>query len=88
MNRTFAVLLLGFPAILPAQRADTREARQRLARDSREPTYEALMARRSDRITRALQSPESLLAFVTRPEPSYVERRAAAMQAKGLIPVD
>lgn len=90
MKPTHGLFLLALPALLMAQAGatDTREQRMPLAAKSREPAYEALMAMRSRRITRALQSPESLFAFVTRPEPFYLERRAAAMQGKGLIPVD
>ncbi len=35
----------------------------------------------------ALQSADALWAFVTAAEQNYVERRAAAYQAKGLVPV-
>ena len=81
--------VLALPSLLLAQAGatDTREQRMTLAAKSREPAYKALLAMRSRGIARALQSPESLFAFVTRPEPSYLERRAAAMQGKGLMPV-
>src|SRR5439155_828973 len=36
---------------------------------------------------KALQAPDALWAFVTSPGPMYLERRAAATQAKGLVPV-
>lgn len=46
-----------------------------------------LRAVHSARITRALRSPDALWTFVTSPEPMYLERRAAAYQAKGLLPI-
>ena len=90
MKLTPGLLLLALPALLIAQAGatDARAQRFRLAANSREPSYEALMAMRSRRITRALRSPASLYAFVTRPEPFYLEHRAAAMLGKGLIPMD
>jgi hypothetical protein len=74
--------------VLLAQRPDAVEQRRRLALAATEPTAEALRAVRSDRITCALQSPDSLFQFVTRPEPFYLERRAAALQGNGIIPMD
>lgn len=70
-----------------AQAAEPRDERMRLALAAPEPNAEQLKAVSSARITAALQSPEALWAFVTAPEPSYLERRAAAHQAKGLVPV-
>jgi hypothetical protein len=52
------------------------------------PTTEQLEALRTDRIRAALRSPDTLWSFVTSPEPMYLERRAAAIQGKGIIPVE
>ena len=69
------------------QSADQGRARMRLAERNAIPGSTDLGAVRSARITRALRSPDDLWAFVTSPEPIYLERRAAAYQAKGLVPV-
>ena len=81
-------LLLGQTAtMLPVQPAQASEARRRLAMSIPDPGALDLGAVHSGRITRALRSPDALWAFVTSPEPMYLERRAAAHQAKGLMPV-
>lgn len=66
------------------QLPDNWRQRMELAQKSTEPSDEELLALRTDRIDRALQSPELLWEFVTRPEPFYLERRAAARQ--GALP--
>jgi hypothetical protein len=97
------VVIMGMPGLLPRAVAQSDSmgwrieppttrirpdsSRVRLALTATPPTTDELLAVHSNRIARALTSPESLLAFVTRPEPFYLERRAAAVQAKGLIPV-
>jgi hypothetical protein len=73
--------------LLLGQAAETRDQRTRLALATPELTAEQLKAVDSARITAALQSADVLWAFVTAPEPNYLERRAAAHQAGGLIPV-
>ncbi len=69
------------PPVLFAQLPANWRERMALAEISKDPTDEELLALRTDRIDRALQSPESLWEFVTRPEPFYLERRAAARQS-------
>jgi hypothetical protein len=69
-----------------AQQPDS--ARRRLALSSTVPSVDQLRQVHSGRIDRALRSPDSVLALVTRPEAFYLERRAAAVQARGLIPMD
>jgi hypothetical protein len=81
------LVLWGALTLLLWQVVDPRDQRIRLALATPEPTAEQLKAVNSARITAALQSAEALWAFVTAPEPSYLERRAAAYQAKGLVPV-
>jgi hypothetical protein len=73
--------------IFLVQAAEPRDQRIRLALATPEPTVEQLKAVNSARITAALQSADALWAFVTAPEPNYLERRAAAYQARGLVPV-
>jgi hypothetical protein len=80
-------VLWGAVTVLLWQAVEPRDQRIRLALATPEPTAEQLKAVNSARITAALQSPDALWAFVTAPEASYLERRAAAYQAKGLIPV-
>src|SRR5258705_7319888 len=80
-------VLLCAATLLLGQTLENRDQRLRLAAATPDPTAERLKAVRSDRITRALRSPDALWAFVTSPEPLYLERRAAAYQAKGLMPV-
>ena len=82
-------VLWGAVALLLGQTAEMREQRTRLALavTTPEPTAEHLEAVHSARITAALQSADALWAFVTAPEQSYLERRAAAYQASGLVPV-
>jgi len=83
---TWRVLLCAVTVLLgqiPAERLQ----RMRLAEANPIPGSTQLQAVRSDRITRALRSPDDLWAFVTSAEPMYLERRAAAYQAKGLVPV-
>ena len=75
-----AVTVLLWQAVEPRDRTA-------LALANSGPTAEELTAVHSARISAALQSPDALWAFVTAPEPNYLERRAAAYQAKGLIPV-
>lgn len=83
-----SIRLVASPTLQLAQ-VDTahRRARRELAKKDQPVAYEALMALRSGRISRALQSPESLLVFIAQPRSFYLERRAAAMQSKGLIPM-
>jgi hypothetical protein len=73
--------------LLFAQAPDTHDARMRLAAQDPRPNAEDLKALHTHTIARALQSPEALWAFVIRPGPMYLERRAAASQSKGLVPV-
>src|SRR5437667_3042138 len=73
--------------LLLAQTPESPDQRARLAAATPDPTAEQLQAVRTDRITHALRSPDALWVFVTSPEPMYNERRAAAVQAKGLVPV-
>lgn len=80
-------VLLCAATVLLVQTADLRQPRMRLAEANPTPGSTELQAVRSDRVTRALRSPDDLWAFVTSPEPTYLERRAAAYQAKGLVPV-
>lgn len=84
----FLIACLALPATLAAQRTDSLALRRELAHATAPVSIEELRLVRSDHISRALQSPESLYAFVTRAEPFYLERRAAAAQSKGLIPVE
>jgi hypothetical protein len=84
------LVLCGAITFLLGQAVDPREQRIRLAQaalTTPDPTAEQLRAVRSARITAALQSADALWAFVTAPEKSYHERRAAAYQAKGVVPV-
>ena len=83
----FCRVLLCAVTVLLGQIPAEREQRMRLAEANPTPGSTELQAVRSDRITRALRSPDDLWAFVTSPEPMYLERRAAAYQAKGLVPV-
>lgn len=87
LARRWHVLLVS-AGLLFGQGADGRQQRARLALASAEPRVEDLMALRTDRIDRALRSPESLWQFVTLPEPFYLERRAAAVQGRGVIRVE
>jgi hypothetical protein len=80
------VLLCAVTVVLGQIPAE-RQQRMRLAEANPTPSSMELQAVRSDRLTRALRSPDDLWAFVTLPEPMYLERRAAAYQAKGLVPV-
>ena len=83
-----AATLLGQTGfVLPVQPTPASEARRRLAMSMPDPGTIDLGAVHSGRITRALRSPDALWAFVTSPEPMYLERRAAAHQAKGLVPI-
>src|SRR5437867_3373029 len=75
-------------ALLFGQRPEERQERTRVALASPEPTVEKLMALRTERIDQALRSPELLWQFVTLPAPLYLERRAAALQGRGVIPVE
>ena len=80
-------ILLCATTLLLWQVADSRDQRIRLALATPEVSAEELRAIHSDRINAALRSPDTLWAFVTSPEQNYLERRAAAVQAKGLLPV-
>ena len=75
-------------SLFSGQGQEERQQRMRLALASPEPRVEELMALRTARIDQALRSPERLWQFVTLPEPFYVERRAAAVQGRGSIPVE
>jgi hypothetical protein len=81
------LVLCGALTLLLWQAVEPRDQRIRLALATPEPTAEQLKAVNSARIDAALRSPDALWAFVTAPEPSYLERRAAAYQAKGVVPV-
>ena len=81
------VAVAAIPHVGWAQSKEHDAQRRQLALKTPEATSEGLLELRSPRITRALQSPESLYVFVTRPESFYRERRAAALQGKGLIPM-
>src|SRR6478735_7323657 len=80
-------ILLCATALLLAQAADPRDQRIRLAVSLAEVSAEQLAGVHSDRISAALRSPDALWAFIISPEPMYLERRAAAVQARGLVPV-
>jgi hypothetical protein len=80
-------VLCGALTLLLWQASEPRGQRIRLALATPEPTAEQLKAVSSTRITAALQSADALWAFVTSPEASYLERRAAAYRAKGRVPV-
>ena len=80
-------ILLCATTVLLGQAADPRDQRIRLALSSPDPTAAQLESVHSDRITAALRSPDALWAFITSPEQMYLERRAAAFQSKGLVPV-
>jgi hypothetical protein len=83
----FLCAILAVPVTAAAANAQVDTARLRLAMANPLP-LDQLAAMRSPRITRALQSAESLFAFVTSPEQSYLERRAVAAQSAGLVPVE
>jgi hypothetical protein len=81
-------VVVGADAILLAQDAERRARRLALVRTASEPNLEELSAVRSERLVRALESQEAPWAFVTSPEPMYLERRAAAVQGRKLVPLD
>jgi hypothetical protein len=63
------------------------QGRLEVALSSKEPDPSELMALRTPRIAQALRSADSLWAFVTLPEPFFLDRRAAARQGGKLIPL-
>jgi hypothetical protein len=79
--------MLGLQLSLPAQSTDRRDDRIALALTVQPPGVEELSAIRSGRLTRALESSEALWTFVTSSEPMYLERRAAAIQGRALVPL-